>query len=224
MLTPPPDAAIFDFDGVIIDSRAAVRTAVNEALVDQGFSPRAPEVLDRFIGPPVLGAFSELTGEPEDSAAVAACAETYHGRYESIYLELTTLVPGIAAVLAELTLPLALATAKQIEFVGPLLDSLGIGECFTVVCAPTMAELHVPKAVLVERALRELGADEAVVVGDTRFDIEAAHANQVRAIAVTWGIGDREELYAVGADVIVERPDELLGLLDGDARSPPAAG
>jgi phosphoglycolate phosphatase len=214
-LSPPPDAAVFDFDGVIIDSRTAVRSAVNETLLERGFPSRPPEVLDRFIGPPVLAAFAELTGEPENSAIVAACAEAYHERYASVYLEQTTLVDGIGAVLAELTLPLALATAKQIEFVRPLLDALGIGAHFGVLCAPTMSELHQRKAVLVERAMSALGAHSGVVVGDTRFDIEAAHANRARAVGVTWGIGDRDELRAAGAEAIVERPAELPSLLQG---------
>jgi phosphoglycolate phosphatase len=210
-----PDAAVFDFDGVIIDSREAVRIAVNAALVEHGFSPRAPRALDRFIGPPVLAAFAALTGEPEDSGVVANCAEAYHRHYASVYLEKTALVAGIAEALAKLTLPLALATAKQIEFVRPLLEKLGISGYFPVLAAPTMSELHEPKAVLVERALSALGAGDAVIVGDTRFDIEAAHANGARAIGVTWGIGDRAELRAAGADAILREPAELPMLLDG---------
>ena len=115
-----------------------------------------------------------------------------------------------------LTLPLALATAKQIEFTGPLLEALGIREHFQVVCAPAMSALHERKAVTVARALRELGASrDAVVIGDTHYDIEAADACGVRVIGVTWGIGEREELRAAGADVLVEHPSELTALLDG---------
>ena len=51
------------------------------------------------------------------------------------------------------------------------------------------------------------------MVGDRSFDVVAAHDNGVRAIGVTWGIGDRAELEAAGADVILERPAELLALL-----------
>lgn len=107
---PVPDAALFDFDGVIIDSREAVRTAINDALVAHGLAARPGEELDRFIGPPVFGAFAELTGEPPDSELVAACADTYHRRYGEVFIELTALVEGIGAMLAELSLPLALAT------------------------------------------------------------------------------------------------------------------
>ncbi|MGA2319670.1 MAG: HAD-IA family hydrolase [Solirubrobacteraceae bacterium] len=205
-LTPRADAAIFDFDGVIIDSLPAVETAVNGALLAHGFAPRSAAELERFIGPPVLSAFAELTGASEDSETVAACVASYHELYARVYLDQTQLVDGIAEVLRSLTLPLALATSKAREFVGPLLEHFGIE--FAVVSAPVLSE---PKAETVARAQQALGVRDAVVVGDRHYDVEAARACGLRAIGVTWGVGDRDELR--GADIIVERPAELYALL-----------
>jgi phosphoglycolate phosphatase len=210
---PVPDAALFDFDGVIIDSRAAVRSAINLSLADHGMGPRPPRTLDRFIGPPILGAFAELTGSDESSSTVAELADTYHRRYEDVYLELTSLEDGIEPVLRALTLPTVLATAKQIEFVDPLLAQFGISDCFEAVFAPTLNQLHESKTQTVARALQFLGARAPVLVGDRSYDIEAARANGIRCIGVTWGIGDRDELQRAGADVILSRPAELQRLL-----------
>ena len=58
------------------------------------------------------------------------------------------------------------------------------------------------------------------MIGDRSYDVDAAHANAIRAIGVTWGIGDRAELEAAGADAIVERPAELLALLSRSAERP----
>jgi phosphoglycolate phosphatase len=205
-LTPPPDAAIFDFDGVIIDSRQPVETAINGALLAHGFAPRSAAETARFIGPPALSAFAELTGAAEDSEIVAACVATYHDIFARVYLEQTRLIDGMPELLRSLTLPLALATSKARRFVAPLLEHFGIE--FAVVSAPVLAE---PKAETVARAQKALGAHDAVVVGDRYYDIEAARACGLRAIGVTWGIGDRDELR--GADIIVERPAELHPLL-----------
>ena len=212
-LTPAPDAVVFDFDGVIIDSRDAVRTAVNEALAAHGLPSRPGAEVDHVIGPPVLVAFAELTGEAESSALVAACAATYNERYARVYLQRTSLVDGIASVLGELTLPLALATAKPAEFVSPLLAALSLAPYFEYVFAPERSAPDERKTVTVANALRALRATEPIVVGDRSFDIEAAHANGIRAIGVTWGIGERSELEAAGADVVIERPAQLLSLL-----------
>jgi phosphoglycolate phosphatase len=205
-LTPRADAAIFDFDGVIIDSLPAVETAINGALLAHGFAPRRAAEVERFIGPPVLSAFAELTGAAEDSETVAACAASYHDLYGRVYLDQTRLVDGMAEVLHSLTLPLALATSKAREFVAPLLEHFGLE--FAVVSAPALAE---PKAETVARAQQALGARDAVVVGDRHYDLEAARACGLRVIGVTWGVGDRDELR--GADVVIERPAELCALL-----------
>jgi phosphoglycolate phosphatase len=94
-----------------------------------------------------------------------------------------------------------------------LLAALSIADRFRFVFAPAMSALDEPKTVTVAKALDALGAAGAAVIGDRSFDVEAAHANGARAIGVTWGIGDRRELHTAGADVIVERPAELLELL-----------
>jgi len=205
-LRPRADAAIFDFDGVIIDSLPAVTTATNGALLAHGFTARSELELERFIGPPVLSVFAELTGAAEESEAVAACVATYHDLYRRVYLDQTRLMHGVPEVLAGLTLPLALATSKAREFVAPLLEHFGLQ--FAVVSAPTLAE---PKRETVARAQRGLDAAHPIVVGDRHFDVDAAHACGLRAIGVTWGVGDRDELS--GAEVVVDRPAELLALL-----------
>jgi phosphoglycolate phosphatase len=205
-LTPRADAAIFDFDGVIIDSLPPVETAINGALLAHGFAPRTTAEVERFIGPPALSAFAELTGAAEDSETVAAAVATYHDIYARVYLEQTRLVDGMPELLRSLTLPLALATSKAREFVAPLLEHFGIE--FAVVSAPVLAE---PKSETVARAQQALGARDPVVVGDRYYDVEAARACGLRVIGVTWGIGGREELS--GADILVERPAELHALL-----------
>ena len=218
MMTPPPGAAVFDLDGVIVDSRRPVRSSVNAALVECGFAERPDAELDRLIGPPVRGALAELTGTSADSPLLAACVDAYHRHYDAVYLEQTSAVAGIAEMLGALTLPLAIATAKVVDFVGPLLERLGLASRFQAVCAPTMRWPEEPKAALLARTLAQLGAQDVVMIGDRSFDVEAAHANGVRAIGVTWGIGDRAELEDAGAELVVERPDELLAQLEGSVR------
>jgi phosphoglycolate phosphatase len=207
-LNPPADGAIFDFDGVIIDSLPPVVTAINGALTANGYPPRTAAELARFIGPPTPTAFIELTGAAEGSELLAACVSSYHEHFARVYLDQTRLIDGMAELLQGLALPLALATAKERKFVGPLLEHFGLESAFEAVCAPELSE---PKAETVASAKRALGVSEPVMVGDRIYDIEAARACGLRVIAVTWGIGDRAELSS--ADVLVEQPAELRALL-----------
>jgi pyrophosphatase PpaX len=75
---------------------------------------------------------------------------------------------------------------------------------------------HKPDPEPVLLAIEQLGGtpDEAVYVGDSPFDIRAAKAAGMFAVAVTWGrIHDRARLEAEEPDAIVDTAAELLGLL-----------
>ena len=58
-------------------------------------------------------------------------------------------------------------------------------------------------------------ADDTVVIGDTPRDVEAAHADGARAIAITGRRYDRDALTAAGADAVVDELDEVAGILAG---------
>ena len=214
----PANAVIFDFDGVLVDSYRAVTGAINAALVEHGLPAREPAELRHFIGPPTFTAFSELTGEPPASDAVAAIVATYRERYAAVYLTSTAVFDGVVGMLDALArrMPLALATSKSVLFAQPLLEQLGLDRYFAVVAAAADDDTADDKTAIVGRALDALDRAGAVMVGDRSFDIVAARAHGLPAIGVSWGIGSVEELRAAGADAIVEEPGELVALLDGE--------
>jgi phosphoglycolate phosphatase len=208
-------AVVFDLDGVLIDSHAAVVSATNQALVENGFSSRSPHELRRFIGPPVFEAFEELTGEPRDSPIVATVVERYHEHYQRVYLDQTVLMDGIAPVLSTLSTSrrLAIATSKPDMFVEPLLVVLGVRPFFRAIAAPSVSARDEDKAGTLARALSELGTHRAAMVGDRAFDIEAAHVHGLPAIGVTWGVGSIDELRSAGAEAIASKPADLIPML-----------
>jgi phosphoglycolate phosphatase len=207
---------LFDLDGVLADSRAAITSCLNQALAANGLPEREPRELYRHIGPPLALAFAEITGEPPDSPLVAACVATYRERYATASLTETVVTPGIAEVLAELKdagRRLAVATSKPRAFAEPLLEALGLRAYFAVVAGPSFDLEAESKTQTVGAALRALGAAGGAMVGDRSFDMVAAHAHGLRAIGVAWGIGSCEELVSAGADAIVASPGELSDAL-----------
>ena len=201
-------AVLFDLDGVLVDSRAAIGGAMNHALLSRGHARRPDAELHRYIGPPLLGAFAELTGEPLDSAEVTALALAYRERYAVTSLEETLVTPGIPAVLEALGRDhtLAVATSKPRAYAVPLLEAVGLRRHFAFVAGPELDAYMEPKATTVRTALDATG-EPAVMVGDRSHDIAGARANGIPVVAVTWGIGDAEEL--AGADALVATPEEL---------------
>jgi phosphoglycolate phosphatase len=212
----PPAAVLFDFDGVLADSRLAITRSLNHGLVAVGAAERPAADLERWIGPPLLHAFRALAGPERAEAGVAA----YRERYRTASLSETVVVPGMLSVVAAVAAAgarVAVATSKPRALVLPLLAQLGYGEAFAAVEGPSLDPgLAEDKTVTVARALAALGlapGADAVLVGDRSHDADAARANGIACIGVLWGIGDEAELRAAGVARLVRTPAELPAAL-----------
>jgi phosphoglycolate phosphatase len=209
-----PLAVLFDLDGVLIESRAAITSSMNHSLAAMGEPQRDPAELEQFIGPPQLQAFTTLLGAERAPAAIAA----YREHYARTSLDTTTVMPGMDAVLARVAaaVPVGVATSKVRAFALPLCEHLGLMQHLTVLEGPALDARIETKGQTIARALHGLGlgpGDDVPMVGDRSHDVEGAHANALRCVGVLWGIGDRAELQAAGADAIVASPAELPAAL-----------
>jgi pyrophosphatase PpaX len=111
---------------------------------------------------------------------------------------------------------LGVVTAKRRSTVDLAFDRVPIGHLFQTVVGGDETKRHKPDPEPLLVAARRLGADPAstAYVGDSPFDVRAAKAAGMFAVAVTWGrIHDRERLEAEGPDAIVDTAEELLGVL-----------
>ena len=110
---------------------------------------------------------------------------------------------------------LAVVTSKPQRHAAPIITHLPFGDAFLRLYGPDPNSAHSEKASMIAAALTDFGArpEDAVMIGDRRFDIEGALANHVRGIGVLWGFGSRGELEQAGASAIAATPDELAGLL-----------
>jgi phosphoglycolate phosphatase len=210
----PLDALLFDLDGVIADSRHAISRCINHALSAHGLPEQPESDLHACIGPPLLHAFRDLLVRLEADVALAdACVTAYRERYATTCLVETLPYPGVGRVVEALAmrLPLAVATSKPTRFADPILAELGLRGSFRAVVGPGLEARSETKSETVARALDALGRPErAAIVGDRHHDVEAARANGIAAIGVTWGFGSRAELESAGADCLVDSPEELL--------------
>jgi phosphoglycolate phosphatase len=202
-------AVLFDLDGVLVDSRSAIGASMNHALVSLGHQRREETELHRYIGPPLYGAFSDLTGKPLDSDEVAALVAAYRARYAVASLRDSLVFDGIEGALETLgrAHTLAVATSKPRPFAVPLLEAVGLSRHFAWIAGPELDATMEPKATTVRDALGHVGGPPAVMIGDRIHDIEGARANGIPVVGVTWGIGDATELS--GADALVRTPHEI---------------
>ncbi len=210
------DAVLFDLDGVLVDSTVPFARGINCALASQGLSPRPEHELHQYLGPPLHRTFKALVGE---ESLVQPCVDSYRARYRELAASETSVFPGIREILDELSerLPLVIATSKPRALAEPLLDALNLRRFFAAVIGPALDSENEQKAVTIGRAMRGFAPTaHPIMVGDRKHDIEAAHAHDIRAIGVLWGIGSEEELLIAGADGLARTPAELATLLRSD--------
>ncbi len=216
------DAVLFDLDGVLADSRRPIIDCINAALVAVGLPPRPEAEVERTIGPPAPVGFSELLGLASDSATVTEAIRHYRALYVEALWDTPSYpgVPQAVRALAEERL-LGVATSKPLRYAEPVLEALGLADAFAVVAGP-VEDGPDDKHAMVAQAVERLGG-AAAMVGDRRYDMEAAVAHGLAAIGVTWGFGTRQELLDAGAQALVDQPADLLAVARRLSRSTPRA-
>lgn len=223
-IVAPPEAPgvmashlFFDLDGTVTDPRDGIVRCLAHALAALGRTVPPADVLERFIGPPLAPSFETLLGTADENVIREAIA-SYRERFSHTGIFENRVYPEIPSALSALTargFSLYLVTSKADVFARRILDYFDLSRHFTRVYAPDLDDVRIVKATLLRRALASEGvaASAAAMIGDRRDDIEAARANGVRSIGVTWGFGTREELARAGANDIVSSAPELLALV-----------
>jgi pyrophosphatase PpaX len=206
--------ALFDLDGTLIDSGpmilASMRHAASTVL---GVEIDETRVRAAIGGPGLVAQMREL-----DPDRVDELVEAYRAHNEPLHEELEACV-GIEDVLVRLHEEggrLGIVTAKRRSTVDLAFAQVPLGHLFEAIVGGDETERQKPDPAPLLLAAERLGVDpaDAAYVGDSPFDVRAAKAAGMFAVAVTWGrIHEREPLEAEAPDAIVDTAEELLGVL-----------
>jgi phosphoglycolate phosphatase len=213
--------AVFDCDGTLVDGQAAVCEAMELAFAGAGLPAPDRNAVRRIVGlslPQAVGQLAPGAAAECQAAAVAGYKAAFRASRDEGRLE-EPLFAGIEPLLRALAADgwtLAVATGKSDRGLAACLAGHGIADLFVSL---QTADRHPskPHPAMLEAALREAGAaaHEAVMIGDTSFDIAIARAAGVRAIGVEWGYHAAAELLAAGAEAVARDTASLKDLLDG---------
>lgn len=209
------DFILFDFDGTVFDTVEGITKSVRYALNKQGLDAELNE-LRCFAGPPLVDMFMERCAFTREQAEQALL--DFRERYTPIGLYECRVFPGIRKLLETLRAAgkrLGIATSKPQELAEELLGRENMLGLFDVICGSDSSGNNSSKAQVLTRAMGMLGAEaeRAVLVGDTKYDVQGAHACGVRCIGVRYGYAAEGELEQAGADTIAENMEMLEELL-----------
>jgi phosphoglycolate phosphatase len=205
----PPPAILWDLDGTLVDSAADLAAAVDRMLVRTGRPALGEAVVRGFIGDGarrlvdrcVTAAGGTPTGEDLD---------VFFAEYGAGLVVRTKVYDGLRDVVAAVRAPMAVVTNKPEAFSRQILDALDLTVFFPVLVGGDTLPVRKPDPAPVWEALRRLGVDRAVLVGDGPADVGAAQAAGIPMIGVDWGIA-----VPAGAPVRVGSPRALADALVG---------
>lgn len=205
---------LFDLDGTLTDSGEGIINCAILALEHFGCPIPSREALRVFVGPPLHESFIKH-GVPADKAEEAVAI--YRSRYIPIGKYENTPYPGIRELLERLQAEghkLYVATSKPEGMSVDILEHFDLAKYFTRICGASMDTSRTNKDAVIAYLLNECGAQEnAVMVGDTAFDVLGAKAHGIPTIGVSWGYGTVEDMETAGAAAIVHSMDELYEAL-----------
>lgn len=211
-------SAVFDFDGTLLDSKPGIVSCLQSVGTAYGLDTNG--IADWIIGPPAEVSIQKLMPGASEALRREFLAEfrksyTLHGWSDC------SLYPGIAGLLEDLKksgIRACICTSKRMDLTLKVLDHFHLAGYFSAVAADEdHLASHDKKDLLIGLLEREnIDAATCVMIGDSKYDMDAAHAARMKAIAALYGYGIREELVASEPDALCESPRDIftaIGLL-----------
>ncbi|MBC8121534.1 MAG: HAD family hydrolase, partial [Gemmatimonadaceae bacterium] len=189
---------VFDLDGTLIDSEAGIVFAMQRTVEALKLPQETVEHWRRLIGVPLREQMPLILPEGRREQA-AEVIEVYRQVYREVMLATSLPFEGVPELLQALHargVVLAICSGKRGRAIAEVLAHLGWQGLFKAVVSPDDVIRGKPDPESLLRVLEVTGclAAEAIMVGDTTFDLEMARGAGVAGCAVTWGTHGRPEL------------------------------
>jgi len=214
------DAVLFDLDGTLADTLDDIADAVNHALAREGLPTHPRDAYRALVGEGVERLVEQAvpTGRDDLHDRVYEGVRDY---YLEHMLDRTAPYPGVPELLdalLERATPMAVLSNKPALATVRIVDALFPPGTFAVVIGHSPDLAHKPdpgSALWIAREL-SVAPGRCLYLGDTSTDMETAVAAGMFPVGALWGFREASELLEHGALALIERPAELLPLLDGE--------
>ncbi len=210
-------AIIFDLDGTLLDTLADLAEGTNYALRVNGFPERTIDEIRRFVGNGARKLIERAVPDGQIEAALEKVRQDFDIYYKVHCKDHTGPYPGIMEMLQELVqqgYSLGVVSNKPDFAVQELIPEYFPG-IFASVSGERQGVAKKPAPDLIWEAMKNLQADSsnAVYVGDSEVDLEAAANAGIPCISVAWGFKGRRFLEEQHAGTIIEVPAEVFAFL-----------
>ena len=205
-------ASFFDLDGTLVDSSKGITESFQHTFDTLKVPQPDLETIRSFMGPPLISSFEATLPETLVDQAVTIYRQYYHekGQYK------TTLFPQIVDALESLKnngFELYVTTSKYEPVALQMCQDLGIADYFNGIYGSSPVYVHKADVIQHTLSINNIPKEEALIIGDTKFDLIGGQTVGIKTMAVTWGFGNLEELLLYSPDYICHSPLDILETL-----------
>lgn len=208
-------AVLFDLDGTLVDSYAALAEAVNFARREHGLHELSAARIRDFVG----DGLEKLLQRAFERDDVPRSVQTaFEERYDEICCGMSKVLADVEATLEELArhgVIMAVCTNKPTAFSRKILEFLRLAPYFRSIVGPDLAGARKPEAQHVIHTLETTGcaASDALFVGDMPIDVRAARNSGMHVAVVPTGSSSEEQLRASHPDHYLDRFADLVNVV-----------
>jgi len=206
---------LFDFDGTLIDTNEVIIQSFQYTFMQVLGKEMPVEEIIKTFGEPLALTMSKMLDIPPEQAM-----EIYRSYHYKKFDELIRIFPGMLELVIELKqrgYKLAIVTSRLRNTTIQGLKKYNLESYFDYIVTADDTDKHKPDPAPIHIALEKLHAkpEEALMIGDSMFDILCAHNAGVKSVLVGWAIAVTEEDKTGPSrpTYIVEQADEILSLL-----------
>lgn len=209
------DAILFDLDGTLLDTLQGIATAANAVLAENDFPTHDIEEYNIFIGDGLRTLVERIVPQDTNESVIESCVEMFREEYAQCCYDGAAPYDGILDMLdalVELDIPIGILSNKPHAFTCEMVDYYFGHIPFAYVAGQQegVAPKPDPEGVMLALEALDVMAEEVLFVGDTSVDMETAENSDMVAAGVSWGFRPVEELRRHGANIIIERPQEIV--------------
>nr|WP_281388665.1 phosphoglycolate phosphatase [Litorivivens lipolytica] len=206
---------LFDLDGTLIDSVPDLASAVDHTLKHADLPPAGETLVRGWVGNGARKLLERALKHAQSDADLDALLPVFFEAYEACCAEYTVAYPGVEAALQhwhKQGIRLACVTNKPERFALKIVRHFGWDKVMPVVLGGDSLPQRKPSPEPLWEACERLGVErtDALMVGDSVNDVEAARAAGMPVIAVPYGYNYGSDIREAKPDLVVEQLDELI--------------
>lgn len=209
---------IFDLDGTLINSIVDIHYSLNLALKAHGYQEKDLETTQRNVGNGFRKLIMDSLPEVKDENIIDEVNKTYTKFYSEHYHDKTYSYDGVYELLKELNkrnIKISVNSNKKDEYTKNLMKILFPNIKFVAVFGERkeVGKKPDPTSALEIIDIMKLNKNEVIYIGDSEIDIRTAKNAELKSIGCLWGFRNKETLEKEKADIIVNKPEEILKYL-----------